>query len=509
MQTLIDVDRRLCDPAYNPEAYWDFVQAAWPHTGDPSTFVPTQVARTMCAALTDTVQRKSPDLLINLPPGQSKSMLCSVLFPAWVWSWDPAHRFLCLTYDRDLSYRDAGKCRALIESEWYQTRWAVDFVTGNNVKGKYVTSAGGSRRSTTLRSGIMGNHANTVIVDDPQSASKIGLSDIDEMAAESAWARHIWDTVLPTRVAGDIHKSRRIVVMQRLSELDLSQHILESGQELRHIMLPMWYDPDRACADDWRTTEGELLAPERLDAAAVDKLTSRMSASSVAAQIQQDPTAQGAGLFASETWPRYTDLPEHGIVGISIDGATAGRARGEAARAAESRSRWALTAWLRSGGNHYLLDVDAFREDFDVVLDRIEAFAQRVAASVKRGWTLDDLVVERKSTGEAAVSMLRSRELGGFVLTLWDVGTSKVERASACLPVTRAGRVQLPAQLDTAQVGAWALTREELAKFPRGKSDDIVDTLSQMVLYWQNKFGEDDDFSLDNIQAFGEALLGG
>jgi transposase-like protein len=77
------------------------------------------------------------DILINTPPGTSKSLVFAVLWPAWEWTWAPWTRWLTSSYDDALALRDAVRTRTLMQSEWYRARvsepWA--FTSHQNTKG--------------------------------------------------------------------------------------------------------------------------------------------------------------------------------------------------------------------------------------------------------------------------------------------------------------------------------------------------------------------------------------
>ena len=55
-----------------------------------------------------------PNLLVNTPPGSSKSLIASVFWPAWEWLWAPWTRWLTSSYDDALALRDAVRTRTLI-----------------------------------------------------------------------------------------------------------------------------------------------------------------------------------------------------------------------------------------------------------------------------------------------------------------------------------------------------------------------------------------------------------
>src|SRR5690606_2389274 len=99
------------------------------------------------------------------------STLISILFPAWVWTWNPAACFMCSSYDMDPALRDSTECRRLVESDWYQGRWghAVRFAHDEKQKAYFRTTAGGWRLTTTRGRRATGYHPHYIIIDDPLS----------------------------------------------------------------------------------------------------------------------------------------------------------------------------------------------------------------------------------------------------------------------------------------------------------------------------------------------------
>lgn len=98
----------------------------------------------------------SPRLLINVPPGMMKSMLVSVLFPAWEWGPRnmPHMRYVCASHSQELAVRDNVKMRRLVESEWYQSLWGdrVTMTGDQNVKTKFENTATGFRQAVATAS---------------------------------------------------------------------------------------------------------------------------------------------------------------------------------------------------------------------------------------------------------------------------------------------------------------------------------------------------------------------
>ena len=49
-------------------------------------------------------------LIINVPPGSSKSTICSEMYPLWCWIIDPTQRFICGSYASTPAEDLAEKC---------------------------------------------------------------------------------------------------------------------------------------------------------------------------------------------------------------------------------------------------------------------------------------------------------------------------------------------------------------------------------------------------------------
>ena len=100
----------------------EFVRQAWAIIEPSTPFVPGWHIDAIIEHLEAISLGHIRNLLINVPPRHMKSLLVSVLWPAWEWIRWPERRFLYSSYAAQLSIRDSVKCRRLIESPWYQER---------------------------------------------------------------------------------------------------------------------------------------------------------------------------------------------------------------------------------------------------------------------------------------------------------------------------------------------------------------------------------------------------
>ena len=281
--------------------FYEFVKEAWSLV-DSHPFVPNWHLRCIADHLQSVHDGEITKLLINIPPGCSKSILCGVLWPAWRWAKDASVSTIGAAYQHQLAVRDAVKSRSLVESSWYRAMWGEHVVISEvqNEKANYATTAGGYRMSTTPRGRGTGDHPSVILGDDLHSAKKA------ESETERQSIIDWWDLTITTRGVGI--GSARVIVMQRLHENDISGHVLAQGGWL-HVMLPMEFEPDRRfmshilnseTGEPWcdpRTEEGELLWPSFFTPEKVADMKRGLGAYGSAGQLQQRPAPRKGGMF--------------------------------------------------------------------------------------------------------------------------------------------------------------------------------------------------------------------
>lgn len=98
------------------------------------------------------------NLLINQPFRTGKSLICSVLYPAWLWVKDANLRFIYTTYKEELTIRDSKRCRQVIKLPLYQKYWGDKVVLDNETNNvtRFATLAGGWRLATSVEGGNTG-----------------------------------------------------------------------------------------------------------------------------------------------------------------------------------------------------------------------------------------------------------------------------------------------------------------------------------------------------------------
>lgn len=428
-------------------------------------------------------------LLVNMPPRMGKSLSVSVLWPTWVWTFQPQSRWLCASYAFNLSVRDARRSRRILQSHWYQSQWGTvwQFLGDQNQQSRYENTKLGYRMAVGVLGSATGEGGDCLLIDDPHNVFQASSPTYLQNTID--WFDQTWSTRLNNAETGSM-----VIVAHRVHHNDLSAHVLAQGGWV-HLSLPTEFQPAKRCVtvplkeaetpwQDPRQQPGELLCAARFDAEANRTAKRVMGSIGYSAQHSQNPTPLEGGMFKRHWWrywkPVGMDLPpvaiqmpngEHVYIPASdLPEAFAQQLQSwdMAFKKAEENSFVCGELWARHGPNAYVLDHVHDHLDFIETLLAVRALTKKWPKALLK-------LVEDKANGPAIVQTLK-KEIAGFVEVTPE--GSKEARAAAVSPFIEAGNVYLPHPL----LHPWASDIiSEAAHFPLGVTDDIVDTMSQAL----------------------------
>jgi len=498
----IDINEAVfeIDKADAEESLVEFVRQAW-HVIEPGQpyvhgWHVDFIAKHLEAITDETVidDEYYNRLLINIPPGTMKSLLTNVFWPAWEWGPRnmPHLRYICAAHKvENLSARDSRRMRQLVTSDWYQKRWGdrVSLSRDQNEKMNFTNNASGFRIATAITS-LTGLRGDRVIIDDPHSVDS-AMSDTQRQSEIDTFLEAI-----PTRLNDPI-KSAIIVIMQRLHEEDVSGVILDKQLGYDHIMLPMRYDPMRAMPtklgyEDPRQEEGELLFPARFPKEVVDRDEAVMGPYATAGQFQQEPQPRGGGVIKREWWQlwEHEAFPPLDYVIASLD---------TAYTAKQENDPSALTIWgifsqdvtaqatkmQSADGNVYHIERSYVVQHPKAIMlhawqgrYELHELIERVLRSAKQ-FKIDKLLIENKAAGiSVSQEIRRIYSNADFAVQLMDTGNQdKLARLYSVQHLFSEGLIFAPDR-------GWAdMVIDQCTVFPKGKHDDLVDTVSQAMRY--------------------------
>lgn len=404
----------------------------------------------------------TPDgrLIITMAPQEGKSTRV-MDYVLWTLAHQPDTRVAIASYAQGLANRNGRRLRNLIQAHpTLGMRIAADHGAASE-----WTLAGhnGGVLSVGRGAGITGRAVDLLIIDDPL---KDRAEADSETIRETCW--DWWTDALSTRLAPG---AQVVLILTRWHQEDLAGKLLAApdGHLWRTVAIPAQAESED---DPLGRQPGEYLqSARRRTPAQWEAIKTRVGARTWAALYQGRPSPAEGGLVKRAWWqtyhqPLWSETPDgsrwaHDMdeVLISADLTFKGGAKAD---------RVALGVWGRRGAHAFLLDVVCGRLDF---VDSVHAFvrlASRWPQAVVK-------LVEDTANGPALMSMLAGR-MAGILPVKPTVG--KVPRLLAVAPVIESGNVHLPSEQIAGWVGGYV---EELAAFPNGAHDDLVDMTSQAL----------------------------
>lgn len=462
-------------------SFWAFVQEFWEEVPGAGTMIANWHMEFLCDEMQAMAERvfqglpKLYDEVVNISPGTSKSTICSILFPCWVWTRMPTARILTASHTDELVLDLANKARSVINSEKYKEFYPhIHIKHDQNNKGYYSNTLGGDRKTCTIGGkSPMGFHAHFLIVDDPIDPKKV-LSSLELKTAES-----FMTNVLPTRKV-DKRVSVTFLIMQRLHDGDPTRVMLdtskkEGSSKTRHVCLPAELPKD----EQGNYVPGNVSPPElakhyihglmdisRLDRTVLQDYKSRLGAYGYAGQFLQSPVPPGGGMFKPQYFSQRVKAAPYDATRIRFtDRASTENGGCNTASVLMSKDK---------DGNYYVEHVDKGQWEPYERNQRMRATAMRDRARYgPKNEPLHLFEREGGSSGrDAAKGVIKA--MAGFSVQEATVTGDKVTRAEPWSAQCAAKNVYI------VDDGTWDIQSyiDEHCSFPLGKMKDQVDASS-------------------------------
>ena len=393
-------------------------------------------------------------LIIECPPQHGKSMTVSESLPSWYLGRHPTENIILASYDSDFAERFCRKNKEKIKScgrnlfgiEIGAIDRAGEFELGNG-KGRMI--------SRGIMSGITGNPANLIIIDDPVKNQQ----EADSPAYRNrVWSE--WQASLKSRLAA---KGKVVVIMTPWTDDDLAARIIRSEKNVQLIRLPVEAEENDPLGRD----VGESLCPElgKDDQWLADFKASYISdpqgGQRAWTALYQCSPRQEDGNLVRRNWWKYYDPEEQITFGteiISVDASFKGD---------DSSDYVSIQVWGKRAQDYYLRYCLNKRLNFP---DTVEAI-KTIYRLFPRARTV---LIEEAANGPAIIQTLQ-REM--FIIPVTPLG-GKISRVNAISPAIESGHVFLPDPAKSPWVADYV---DQWTSFPNGKNDDMVDATSQAL----------------------------
>lgn len=443
----------------------EFVERAWPVLEPEAPFIPNWHVDAICEHLEAIASGDLLRLIINVPPGTAKSMIVSVLWPAWMWHWRPGWRSIFSSYDMQLALRDSVKSRMVLTSGWYRETFRPQwvFTTDQNVKSFYRNSRMGERLALSVGMGT-GFRGDCVVVDDPLKVMDAhSETKLDEAIA---W----WDTSMSSRL-NDLKRGAHLIIMQRLHDRDLTGHVLAKGSGYELLALPSEFDPKRRARtttlsgkvwEDPRTEPGELLFPKLFPVEVLDQAKKDLGSWNYAAQHQQRPLPATGGIFQRPWFKFYRRRELPPVYNEKLQS-------WDMAFKKTTDSDYVVgQTWARLGANCYLMRERRGRMGFSETKRAVVSESKATPEAALK-------LIEDKANGPAIISELRDTVEG--IVGVSDPG-GVLAQAWSVQPMVEAGQVWIPHPEEWPEVEEWLA---EVCGYPKAAHDDRVAAFTQAL----------------------------
>lgn len=418
----------------------------------------------LCNELQEVAERvfkseaKAYDLIVNIPPGSTKSTICSQMFPAWVWTRMPHAQFICASYAHAIALKDSVRTRDIVQSDLYQKCFPyIQLREDENTKGLFRNTQKGFRYSVGIGGAVTGYHGHFLIVDDPLNPEE-SYSEA-ELKISNRWM----ETTLPSRkmrYAEDVVPT--ILIQQRLHQADPSGEMLakSKGIGIKHICLPAELTEHVKPVELKAKYVDGLLVPSRFPRSVLASEFRRMGAYGYACQYLQHPVPLGGNMFDVEKLKIVQDAPSpKRFTSIIRSWDKAGTEDGGAF------SVGALVG-IDDSGNTWILNIVRGQWGSTKRERKIKDVAK------EDGFEIPILLEAEGGSGGKESAESTVRNLAGYRVTAYHPTGDKESRAYPLSSQVGAGSVYV---LDRAWTKDFI---EELRYFPHSKYKDQVDAAS-------------------------------
>ena len=445
IQALLEMDKI----ERSKESFLYFVTQMWP------IFISGAHHKVMADAFERVARGELKRLIVNMPPRHTKSEFASFLLPAWFLGKFPHKKIIQTAHTAELATGFGRKVRNLVSSEQYQRVFQTKLSSDSKAAGRWNTNVGGDYFAIGVGGAVTGKGADLLIIDDPHS---------EQEAKQGNPA--VFDNVYEWFTSGPRQRLQPggaiIIVMTRWAKRDLTGQILKNS--------------DKDGVDQWEVIDfpaimpnGNPLWPGFWSKTALESLKAELPVAKWEAQYQQNPTSEEGAIIKREHWMIWEKKtpPECEYIIQSWDTAFEKNNRADYSAC----TTWGVFQHPNKNGDlkANIILLDAFKERMEF------PELKRRALDVYREYEPDTLIVEKRAAGAPLIYEMRKMGIPVAEYTPGK-GNDKISRVNAISALFESSMVWCPETRWAEEV------MDELASFPNGDHDDLVDSSSQALM---------------------------
>lgn len=419
-----------------------------------------------------TRNHKLHDLIINVPPGTTKSSIITIMGPVYAWVVDPTLRIISGSHTDALATEHALKSRDIIKSDRFRKYFPyIQIKYDKDNKTNYENTMLGQRVATSVGGSIIGKHAHLIFIDDPIDPK--GAKSQAEILSANIWMdgtlsqRKIDKAVTPT-----------ILVMQRLATNDPTGHLLSKKKKtVRWICLPAVrsdnvrpaelkgrYTPvkiplDHKLVEKTGAMTVYLLDPRRIGPDVLAEQIVDLGSDGYAGQYDQTPNQEGGSIWKKwfievddAIFPKLKDMT---LVGTDWDLAYTDKDQNAAS---------AHVTAGKIGDKMFIDDIGWVRFEFPELIRHIKGKPK-------------PHYIEAKASGKSAKQTLVKNGIPAIEVQV-EGGADKIARARMATPYAESGMCYIRKSLADRLYND---SRQGILSFPVNPDKDLADVLAQAI----------------------------
>jgi predicted phage terminase large subunit-like protein len=441
-----------------------------PASDDPDAefFLPIETRqalhhRLLLSKLDEISRRRHGRMMVLMPPGSAKSTYASVVFPSQFLGRESGQRLILASYGDDLARKMGRRTRSIIRQPRYRQIWGCELAGDSQAVQEFGLTNGSEYMACGIRSGITGNRANGIIIDDPIKGREQADSELIRARTWDAYEDDLKTRLIP---GGWI-----TLIQTRWHEDDLAGRILpddwegQSGQ----ILCRDGFVWDVLCIqarcevddDPLGRKRGEYLWPEWFDQKHWAQFESNPRTWN--ALFQQRPSPLEGAIFKPDRLQIVDEIP-FGPVEWCRGWDMASTTNGD----------WTAGAKLGrlQDGRFIISDMRRMRVGPD------ERDAAMIATAHQDGHSVKISIPQDPGQAGKTQALYMARQFAGFNIHTSAESGDKVTRAEPLAAQINVGNVLMLR-------GDWnAALIDEMRSFPNGSHDDQIDALSRAFAHF-------------------------
>jgi predicted phage terminase large subunit-like protein len=449
----------------------------------PNDFIDGRHIKKICERLQEVAESiESPEptkrAMFFMPPGSMKTVLCSIMFPAWLYGLHPNWHVICVGYNDEFAADKIGHpLKELIGSAEYREIFPNTRIRSDSKsKGRFVTTAKGEFKALGAKARAAGRRAHLLICD-------------DTVSEKDAWSKALRTEINDNYIGGLRSRLMRtprgaeIITNTRYHLEDISGFLLKVDEDSKRpwevLSIPAVLDETASELLREPNDPPEMYAPgtsfwpemQPMEVLLEEKETlMKTEPHKWNALYMQNPTPEEGNIVRFEDWqfwPKENKPPQVTHVLVTMDTAFSEKQRADFS----SYLVWGVF-YPHAGAppNLILLYGEKGKWAWPELVER--------CSMIKREWKPDFMVIEKKASGQ---SLLQDLFRKGYPVVEFDPRGSKEERLHSAAMWFKQGRIWVPEDKD------WVYDIiDEICNFPSAAHDEYADCASMAVIWYRD-----------------------